>query len=208
MLTLAYRAPLDWELVTTLLGRDAISGVATVEGGRYGRTVQLDGRAGVVFATNVSAKAHLALAVSISLLPVLMPLLVRLRRLFDLDAEPAVVDAHLGQHGLARLVKRRPGVRIPGALDGFEVAMQSLIGGRASAGVEGALLAAGRRRRSATRSTPGIPRSPGSRRPRSASSTAGTAGLVALGVDRRAADALVAVARAVVRRHDPARAGP
>ena len=56
MLTLAYRAPLDWGLVTTLLSRDAISGVATVEEGRYGRTVQLEGRAGVVFATNVAAK--------------------------------------------------------------------------------------------------------------------------------------------------------
>ena len=195
-LTLAYRAPLDWALLTALLQRDAIPGVVTVEGDRYGRTFRLDGRAGVLFATNVAAKAHLALAVSISLLPVLMPLLARLRRLFDLDAEPAVVDAHLGEHGLARLVKRRPGVRIPGALDGFEVVLQSLIGGGHLDGDGGGLLATvveafgdalDTGHPSLVRLTPTPERIV----------AAGTPGLVALGVERRAADALVAVARAV-----------
>ncbi len=126
-LTLAYRKPFDWELLMALLARGAMPGVVMVEGGRYGRTVKLEGRSGVVLAENAAAKSHLNVAVSLSLLPVLMPLLARLRRLFDLDAEPAVVDAHLEQHGLASLVERRPGIRIPGALDGFEVALRSLI---------------------------------------------------------------------------------
>ena len=126
-LTLAYRKPFDWELLTALLARGAMPGVVKVEGGRYGRTVKLEGRSGVVLAENTAARSHLNVAVSLSLLPVLMPLLARLRRLFDLDAEPAVVDAHLEQHGLASLVERRPGIRIPGALDGFEVALRSLI---------------------------------------------------------------------------------
>jgi AraC family transcriptional regulator of adaptative response / DNA-3-methyladenine glycosylase II len=126
-LTLAYRKPFDWELLSALLARGAMPGVVMVEGGRYGRTVKLEDRSGVVLVENAAARSHLNVAVSLSLLPVLMPLLARLRRLFDLDAEPAVVDGHLEQHGLASLVRRRPGIRIPGALDGFEVALRSLI---------------------------------------------------------------------------------
>ena len=126
-LTLAYRKPFDWELLSALLARGAMPGVVMVEGGRFGRTVKLEDRSGVVLVENAAARSHLNVAVSLSLLPVLMPLLARLRRLFDLDAEPAVVDGHLEQHGLASLVQRRPGIRIPGALDGFEVALRSLI---------------------------------------------------------------------------------
>lgn len=129
-LTLAYRPPLDWRLLTGLLRRDALPGVTVVEDGRYGRTVKLDGRSGVVLAEQAKGKAHLDVAVSLSLLPVLMPLLARLRQLFDLDAEPAVVDAHLAQNGLASLVHEHPGIRIPGVLEGFEVALCSLLSGR------------------------------------------------------------------------------
>jgi AraC family transcriptional regulator of adaptative response / DNA-3-methyladenine glycosylase II len=133
-LTLAYRKPFDWELLLALLARGAMPGVFMMGGGRYGRTVKLEDRSGVVMAENVAAKSHLNVAVSLSLLPVLMPLLARLRRLFDLDAEPAVVDAHLEQHGLASLVERRPGIRLPGALDGFEVALPHRAGTPDSSG--------------------------------------------------------------------------
>jgi AraC family transcriptional regulator of adaptative response / DNA-3-methyladenine glycosylase II len=60
-----------------------------------------------------------------------MPLLAQLRQLFDLDAEPAAVDAHLSQDGLGSLVRQRPGLRIPGAINGFELALQSLLRGGA-----------------------------------------------------------------------------
>ncbi len=131
-LTLAYRAPLAWDTMIALLGRDALPGVELVEGGRYGRTMQLEGKRGVVFAANSAgeARTHLAVDVSPSLLPVLMPLLARLRHLFDLDAEPTAVDGHLARGGLGPLVARRPGLRIPGALDGFEAAFRALLGGR------------------------------------------------------------------------------
>jgi len=65
--------------------------------------------------------------VSPSLVPALMPLLARLRHLFDLDAEPTVIDAHLEQSGLAAMVRELPGLRIPGAFDGFEVALGLLL---------------------------------------------------------------------------------
>ncbi|HET6340673.1 MAG TPA: AlkA N-terminal domain-containing protein, partial [Gemmatimonadota bacterium] len=142
-LTLAYRPPLAWEALVTLLGRDALPGVETVQGGRYARTVRLAGRSGIVLVEDPRRRGdgagrhpgpHIDVDISASLLPALMPLLARLRLLFDLDAEPAVVDGSLAQGGLGALVRRRPGVRIPGAFDGFEVACRVLLRGRARPG--------------------------------------------------------------------------
>lgn len=126
-MTLAYRPPLAWDVLTAFLANNATPGVEIVEGRRYGRTVRLDGRTGVVFVEDAPAEAHLKVDVSPSLLPVLMPLLARLRQLFDLDAQPAMVDAHLERGGL---VLQRRGVRLPGALDGFEVGCRVLLGAR------------------------------------------------------------------------------
>jgi AraC family transcriptional regulator of adaptative response / DNA-3-methyladenine glycosylase II len=131
-LTLAYRAPLAWDALLALLGRDAVGGVELLEPGRYARTVRVEDRTGVVLAADATgtARSHLEVSVSSSLLPVLMPLLARLRHLFDLDAEPTVVDAHLEAGGLGALVGRHPGLRIPGALDGFDAAFRIILGRR------------------------------------------------------------------------------
>ncbi len=128
-LTLAYRAPLDWHALTALLSREAIAGVETVEGGRYDRTVRLDGACGVVSVWDGGAGTCLKVEASPSLVPVLMPLLARLRQLFDLDAEPTVVDTSLDRGGLGALVRQRPGLRLPGAFDGFELAWRALVCG-------------------------------------------------------------------------------
>jgi len=59
----------------------------------------------------------------------LRPLVANVRGAFDLDAEMTAVDAHLSTDaGLARDVKREPGVRVPGALDGFETAIRAVLG--------------------------------------------------------------------------------
>jgi len=101
---------------------------------RYARTIQIDGLSGFIVVENAAPKANaLRVAVSASLVPALMPLLARLRHLFDLDAEPTVIDAHLVESGLGALVTRRPGVRIPGAIDGFDVALRALLRGRSRA---------------------------------------------------------------------------
>jgi AraC family transcriptional regulator of adaptative response / DNA-3-methyladenine glycosylase II len=81
----------------------------------------------VVFLEPAAVSPQINVDLSVSLLPALMPLLARLRHLLDLDAEPAVIDAHLADAGLAALVARRPGLRLPGALDGFEVAARELL---------------------------------------------------------------------------------
>ena len=105
-LTLAYRPPLAWDALLANLPREA--------------TVTIAGHHGVVSVDNSSADAHLVVDISESLLPALMPLIAGLRRVFDLDAEPAVIAAHLGAHGLADLVARHPGVRVPGVFETLE----------------------------------------------------------------------------------------
>lgn len=63
----------------------------------------------------------------------LAPALQRLRRLLDADADPATVDDGLAEDGaLARLVRARPGLRVPGALDGAECAVQTVLGQQVS----------------------------------------------------------------------------
>ena len=192
-LTLAYRAPLAWDALLALLGRDAVPGVERLAPGRYARTVRVEGRAGLVVAADApgTARNHLHVSVSAALLPALMPLLARLRHLFDLDAEPTVVDAHLGQAGLGPLIARRPGVRIPGALDGFDAVFRLVLGSRWGAAVAaeiGSPIETG---------VPGLDRlmpEPEQVAP------VGAAGLEALGVPPRRAATLAAVAHALASR--------
>ncbi len=196
-LTLAYRPPLAWSALTGFLRRNAIPGVEMLEAGCYGRTVRLDGKAGVILAEDAAAsagsrhpvKTHLNVQISPSLLPALMPLLARLRQLFDLDAEPRVIDACLEQTGLGAFVGRRPGLRIPGAFDGFEVAFQSLLG--SSDLVGRVVLALGERLETVH---PTLVRlAPSAERV----ADAGALRLTALGVPDRRAGTLVSVAREV-----------
>jgi AraC family transcriptional regulator of adaptative response / DNA-3-methyladenine glycosylase II len=71
----------------------------------------------------------LALTLSENLAPHLRPLVANVRGAFDLDAEMTAVDAHLmADKDLAKDVKREPGVRVPGALDGFELAVRAVLG--------------------------------------------------------------------------------
>ena len=81
-----------------------------------------------------------------------MPLRARLRRVFDLDAQPATIAAHLARDPMLRgRVKARPGLRVPGAFDGFEAATRAVLGQQVS--VAAATTLAGRlAARSATRS--------------------------------------------------------
>jgi AraC family transcriptional regulator of adaptative response / DNA-3-methyladenine glycosylase II len=134
-LSLAYRPPLVWPAMLLVLRRDAVRGIDAVDGDRYLSAVRVDGHVGAIVARDAASGArpggasrhYLIVDVTPSLLPVLMPVLARVRQLFDLDAEPTRIDAHLARSGLGRLVGARPGVRVPGALEGFDVALRVLL---------------------------------------------------------------------------------
>ena len=128
-LRLAYRPPLAWpELRGFLVGRGA-AGVEAAEGDRYLRTVSLEGRRGWITAAPVAGRNLLAVEISSELVPVLAKLLPRLRRLFDLDAHPAAIAQTLSADArLAPMVASCPGLRVAGALDGFELALRAVLG--------------------------------------------------------------------------------
>lgn len=132
-LKLAYRPPLDWDaLIAFLVGRGA-DGVEAREGHRYLRGLHLGDRRGWIVAEPIAHEAALRVTVAESLLPVLPVLLARLRALFDLDANPQAIREHLGADVRLRgAVARRPGLRVPGACDGFELALRAVLGQRIS----------------------------------------------------------------------------
>jgi len=203
-LTLAYRPPLEWDVLLRTIAGEAVPGMEVMRDGRYGRTVKLDGRRGVVFVGNGTengdsrrdSRFHLNIDISPALVPVLMPLLARLRHLFDLDSEPTVIDAHLAQGGLGPLVSRHPGVRLPGALEGFEVALRTILRGAARSAKASALInrvVAALGESFPTGDSELTLLSPNSARV----AEAGVTGLLALGVPQPKAEALASVARAV-----------
>jgi AraC family transcriptional regulator of adaptative response / DNA-3-methyladenine glycosylase II len=132
-LRLDYRAPYDWNHVLRFLAARAIPGVEVVADGVYRRNVHLDGVIGAIEVRQLADRDALQLAVAPALVPVLMPLVARVRRLFDLDARPDVIANVLKRdRTLAPLVAGRPGLRMPGAIDGFEAAVRAMLGQQVS----------------------------------------------------------------------------
>jgi AraC family transcriptional regulator of adaptative response / DNA-3-methyladenine glycosylase II len=81
----------------------------------------------------IAEKNQLAVEISPSLAPVLPQVLARLRSLFDVDARPDVIAAHLAvDPRLAPSVRREPGLRVPGCFDAFELAWRAVLGQQVS----------------------------------------------------------------------------
>ena len=132
-LRLDYRPPYDWDALLAFLASRAIPGVEQVAGGVYRRVVHLDGAIGTIAVRKAAGRDALVLAIEPTLVPVLMPLVARVRRMFDLDARPDIINSVLARDPLlARLVAQRPGLRVPGAIDGFEAAIRALLGQQVS----------------------------------------------------------------------------
>lgn len=128
-LQLAYRPPYDWDGLLEFLHRRAIESVEHVADGAYRRTVRLGECTGWLAVRHAPAKQALLVEFTHTLTPVLPALLGRLKNLFDLGARPDLISAHLGHDRLLKpLVKRNPGLRVPGALDGFELAVRAILG--------------------------------------------------------------------------------
>jgi AraC family transcriptional regulator of adaptative response / DNA-3-methyladenine glycosylase II len=127
-LRLPYRAPYDWDAILAFLAARAIPGVECVRDGMYARTVQLDGATGAIF-IRPGEGAFLQATVRFPRLASLPAIIARVRRVFDLAADPSVIGAHLAEDELlAPLVGTRPGLRVPGAWDGFELAIRAILG--------------------------------------------------------------------------------
>ena len=128
-LQLTYRPPFDWSAMLDFLGTRALQGVEAVHEDSYLRTVRLGEHVGWIRVRHAPATRALVVHLTHSLTPVLPALLGRLRHLFDLSARPDVIAAHLQSDARLRdSLARRPGLRVPGAFDGFELAVRAILG--------------------------------------------------------------------------------
>jgi len=130
-LRLAYRPPYDWPALVAFLGARAIPGMESVDAGGYRRTVE-SGR------LEVRPDRGNALALTLTpsrreRVPAVLEIAGRVRRMFDLDADPLQIAAALAADPLlGPSVRARPGLRIPGAWDPFETCVRAILGQQVS----------------------------------------------------------------------------
>lgn len=128
-LQLAYRPPFDWTALLAFLRARSLAGVESVTDDAYLRTVQLGTHRGWIRVRHRAERHALTVELARELVPALPALLGRLRALFDLSARPDLIAARLGRHeALASVLARHPGIRVPGAFDGFELAVRAILG--------------------------------------------------------------------------------
>lgn len=140
---LSYRSPFDGKALLRFLRARAIPGVEQVEESSYSRTISLGDTSGIIRVEPLTGKALVHLLVPTVFAPHLHQIVERVRRLFDLKADPTAIADHLSQDArLAGLIDAYPGIRVPGAWDGFEIAVRAILGQQVS--VKGANTLAGR----------------------------------------------------------------
>ncbi|MGH8148454.1 MAG: AlkA N-terminal domain-containing protein [Steroidobacteraceae bacterium] len=139
-LRLAYRPPYDWPFVHGFLAARAIPGLERVDDGAYARTIALEGPAANVAPGHatlrvcpVAGRHELELSVHGAPASALFQIVLAARRVFDLRADPALTSrAFRGDPLLGPLVRRRPGLRVPGVWDPFECAVRAVLGQQVS----------------------------------------------------------------------------
>ncbi|HXT13740.1 MAG TPA: AlkA N-terminal domain-containing protein [Candidatus Angelobacter sp.] len=128
-LQLSYRPPYDWPGLLAFLKARELKGVEWVTDDFYARTVHLGDNKGWIKVTQSQKKNALLLELSHNLTSILPALLNRVRDLFDLSARPDVISRQLRKDKrLAPRIKASPGLRVPGAFNGFELGLRAILG--------------------------------------------------------------------------------
>ncbi|PRY00511.1 DNA-3-methyladenine glycosylase 2 [Allonocardiopsis opalescens] len=132
-LRLAYRPPFDAAALLDFLAARAIPGVEEVSPNRYARTIATPGGPGTLELLPDPGAPQIVLRLAVPDLRGTPQVVAACRALFDLCADPATVAGVLGADpALAPLVAARPGLRVPGAYDGFELAVRAVLGQQVS----------------------------------------------------------------------------
>jgi AraC family transcriptional regulator of adaptative response / DNA-3-methyladenine glycosylase II len=130
-LRLPARAPLDGGALLDFLDARAIAGVEQVDGGSYSRSLTLEHGGGLVALTPDESAVQCVL--QLDDLRDLTAAVARCRRLLDLDADPVSIGAQLeADPVLGDLARSHPGMRVPGTVDGFELAVRAIVGQQVS----------------------------------------------------------------------------
>jgi AraC family transcriptional regulator of adaptative response / DNA-3-methyladenine glycosylase II len=133
VLRLAYRPPYDWAHVRDFLATRAVPGVERVDAGGYARSVACAGGSASIRVSALPGQHALELRVCGAPAASLLQVASVARRVFDVAADPARISAELGGDALVGpLLRRRPGLRIPGAWEPFECAVRAVLGQQVS----------------------------------------------------------------------------
>lgn len=131
-LQLQYRPPYDWEGVLDFFARHAVEGLETVTDKRYRRELAGGGHFEV---SPLRGRHALTLRLELPDLGELLPLVARVRRMFDLDANPGVIAGVLWREPALRgLLARFPGVRSPVYSSATEASVRAIVGQQVSIG--------------------------------------------------------------------------
>lgn len=197
-LRLAYRQPFQWESLLSFLALRAIPGVERVDSGCYRRSIEIGSAEGAVSVQAVPGEDALLARIRLSSPSSLIEVAERLRRIFDLGADPAEIAAHLSHDPeLASRARSNPGIRVPGAWDGFELGVRAILGQQIS--VAGATTLAGRIAEKYGRVLSAAPSSWGTPRLFPRAEVLADADLTTLGLTRARARSIAALAAAVSR---------
>jgi AraC family transcriptional regulator of adaptative response / DNA-3-methyladenine glycosylase II len=130
-LRLSCREPFDGEALLRFLELRAVPGLEELRGGTYRRALSLAHGTGIVELTPEPRAVRCVLRLDD--LRDLATAIARCRRLLDLDADPLAIAEALGHDEvIGGLVRARPGLRVPGCVDGDELALRTVLGQRAS----------------------------------------------------------------------------
>ena len=145
-LRLRYRPPYDWDCMLAFLQARVVPGVEIVSGGRYLRSVEIDGAIGSIEVSHRGDQQSIGVKIRFPDVRLLPAIVARVRRQFDLGADIETIDRHLSADPvLAPLVAQRPGLRAPGGWDAFEIAVRAVLGQQisvtAARGLAGQLVA-------------------------------------------------------------------
>ncbi len=147
LFNLRFRPPYHWRGMLGFMAARATPGVETVEGGRYRRSISLNGCHGFFDVSLADEQDSLAVHVQIGDANLLYKIVERIRNMFDLNADWAAIAAGLQKDpALATRMAAAPGLRIPGCWDGFELTTRAILGQQIT--VKGATTLAGRIARS------------------------------------------------------------
>jgi len=127
---LPYRAPFDWASMIEFLKIRTTPGVEAVERDFYRRTIEIGDLVSAVEVRHEADQSRLSMRiVNIPSCGCLMQIVQRVRRMFDLEADVVHIGRHLAQDArLAKMLAERPGLRVPGVWDGFELAVRVVLG--------------------------------------------------------------------------------
>ncbi len=128
-LRIPFRAPYDFSALLAFFARRALPGLEHVDARGYTRRFAFGGSAGSLHVARIRGEDALALTLDFPDATCLQAICARARRLFDVDADIAAIDAQLARDPRLRAcVRGHPGQRLPGGWDGFEIAVRAVLG--------------------------------------------------------------------------------